>query len=357
MALELKPVKDQVIVITGASSGIGLVTARRAAKIGARLVVAARNETALESLVNEIRSAGGEAIAVKADVGHELDVAEIARAAIETFGGFDTWVNNAGIGLYGEMLEIPHKDSRRLFDTNFWGVVYGSLTAARNLRRRQGEYGGAIINVGSEVSERAIILLGMYSASKHAVKGFTDALRMELEAAKAPIVVTLVKPAAINTPFPKHARNYLDREPMLPAPVYAPEVVADAILHCAQVPERDVFVGGAAKLHAAQATLAPRLTDWDMEKNLAKKQQSDEAAHDRQDALYQPTSSLEERGNSPHHVRESSVYTQAVLHPWLTRTLVLGAGLMIAALARGVNGAFAKRGLVSAKPHTTSSTH
>ncbi len=144
------------------------------------------------------------------DVGKENDVHAIASTAIERFGQFDTWVNDAGVGMYGPLLDIKTEDSRRLFDTNFWGVVYGSLEAARHLRERTGPYGSAIINVGSEVSDRATPLLGMYSASKHAVKGFTDALRMELEHDGAPISVSLVKPSAIDTPFPQHARNYLE---------------------------------------------------------------------------------------------------------------------------------------------------
>ena len=118
----------------------------------------------------------------------------------------------------------------RLFEINFWGTVYGSLIAAEHLKRR----GGALINVGSVASDLALPIQGMYSASKHAVRGFTDALRMELEEAGAPVSVTLIKPTSINTPLPQHARNDTDREPKLPPPVYEPEEVAMAILHAAQ---------------------------------------------------------------------------------------------------------------------------
>jgi NADP-dependent 3-hydroxy acid dehydrogenase YdfG len=183
-----KRLAEQVIVITGASSGIGLATARMAAKKGARLVVAARNENALRQLTQEIRDAGSEGACVVADVGDEAQVREIARVAQERFGGFDTWVNNAGIGIYGPLQEGTIEDYRRLFDTNFWGVVYGSLEAVRHLSER----GGSLINVGSTVSDRALFLQGMYSASKHAVKGFTDALRMEVEQAGKPVSVTLI---------------------------------------------------------------------------------------------------------------------------------------------------------------------
>src|SRR5262245_50828949 len=136
MAVYLKKLEDQVMVITGASSGIGLATARTAAKRGARLVLVARNEDALRALAGEIHRDGGEAIYVVADVGNEVEVENVARTAVEQFGDFDTWVNDAGISVYGRLLEVTIEDHRRLFETNFWGVVYGSLEAARHFRRR-----------------------------------------------------------------------------------------------------------------------------------------------------------------------------------------------------------------------------
>jgi short-subunit dehydrogenase len=206
------------MVITGASSGIGLVTSRMAAKRGTRLVLSSRSEEELGELTEEIKTNGGQAIAVRADVGEQEDVRRLAQAAQEQFGGFDTWVNNAGISIYGKLSEVSIEDMRRLVETNFWGLVYGSLEAARHLKER----GGAIINLGSTLSDRAIPMQGIYSASKHAVKGFTDALRMELESEGAPISVSLVKPGAIDTPYPEHAKNYMPVEPKNPPPMYAP---------------------------------------------------------------------------------------------------------------------------------------
>src|SRR5213076_34618 len=109
------------------------------------------------------------------------------------FGGFDTWVNNAGVSVYGRIEQVPIEDLRKIFETNFWGVVYGSRIAMEQMKNTGG--GGALINIGSTLSDRAIPLQGMYSASKHAVKGFTDALRIELESESAPVSVTLIKPA------------------------------------------------------------------------------------------------------------------------------------------------------------------
>ncbi|MGB7924696.1 MAG: SDR family oxidoreductase [Pyrinomonadaceae bacterium] len=329
MSAQLKRLNEQTVVITGASSGIGLVTARMAAKRGARLVVAARSEEALRQLTSEITGAGGEAIYVVADVAREEEVQQIADAAVQRFGGFDTWVNNAGVSIYGKMLDVPIEDQRRLFETNFWGVVYGSYVAARHLKQR----GGALINIGSTLSDRAIPIQGMYSASKHAVKGFTDALRMELEADGAPVSVTLVKPGAIDTPYPHHAKNFLESEPTLPPPVYAPEVVAEAILHCAEHAEREVFAGGGGKAISVAEKYAPRLTDKVMEWTMDEMQQSGKPPRRReQNGLYKASGKLKERGGYEGHVMESSLYTKASLHPLMTTALVVGAGLTIAGL-------------------------
>ena len=176
MNFRLRKLSDQAIVITGASSGIGLVTARLAAKRGARVVLNARNEQALRQVTAEINATGGEAIHVAGDVGKFDDVKKIASEAIRHFGGFDTWVNNAGVSIYGPVLDQSLEDQRRLFETNYWGVVHGSIVACTHLRGR----GGALINVGSVLSDIAIPIQGTYCATKHAVKGYTDALRLEL---------------------------------------------------------------------------------------------------------------------------------------------------------------------------------
>jgi short-subunit dehydrogenase len=329
MALKLKPVGEQVIVLTGATSGIGLVTARMAGKRGAKLVLISRNEEALSKLTWELISEGANAGYVVADVADDEQLRNAADEAIKEYGRIDTWINDAGVSIYGKLMDVPHEDSRRLFETNFWGVVNGSVIAVKHLRAN----GGALINIGSTVSDRAIPVQGMYSASKHAVKGFTDALRMELEAENAPISVTLVKPSAIDTPYTDHAKNFLGVKLDKPAPVYSPETVAETILHCAENVVRDVFVGGGGKAAAALANYAPRLTDLLMENTMFQMQSTDQPqAGNPLEGLYSSKDArLEERGGYEGHIAESSIYTKASLHPLaFVAALALGIGSVIA---------------------------
>lgn len=284
MAISLKPVHEQAIVITGASSGIGLATAIEAAKRGAKVVLAARSEQTLADIVNEIRLVGGDAIYIAADVADRAQVQAIANAAMAAYGRIDTWVNNAGVSIYGRLDEVSDEDNRRLFETNFWGVVNGSLVALPYLKER----GGALINVGSEVSDAYVPLQGMYSASKHAVKGFTDALRLEVEEAdKAPVSITLIQPTAVDTPYPQHARNYMRREPKLPDPQIEATKVAEAILDAASHHRRDVTVGMVAKLSTTIAKVVPGLGDKMFAKQ-RERQQYDEPPRNPAGALHTP---------------------------------------------------------------------
>jgi short-subunit dehydrogenase len=215
-------------------------------------------------------------------VGKREQVEHVAEVAIQKFGRIDTWVNDAGVSIYGRLDQVSDEDNRRLFDTNFWGVVYGSLAALPHLKRQ----GGALINVGSEVSEAVVPLQGMYSASKHAVKGFTDALRIEIEKLdEAPVSITLIQPTAVDTPYPQHARNYMMEEPKLPTPQIDPQKVADAILKAAVKPQRDVKVGAGAVLDTALSKLAPGLAD-SMAAKQADRQQYHEPPRDPEGTLY-----------------------------------------------------------------------
>jgi short-subunit dehydrogenase len=321
MKNRLKPIKDQVIVITGASSGIGLATAYEASKQGARVVLTSRNTDDLNRAVDKITRGGGQAACVTADVTHDSEMQKVADFAIRQFGGFDTWVNNAGASVYGRLLDTPIKEKRQVFDINFWGVVHGCKAAVNHLK----EKGGAIINVGSEVSEHPLPLQGIYSASKHAVKAYTDALRMELEKDGLPISVTLIKPAAINTPFTTHAKNHMEREPELPPPLYAPEVVAAAILACARKPMQSLFVGGSGFFLATLQKLFPRLAEKSNKGLFFEKQKATTPKHRDEGLMKTPEHEGELYGDSPHKMKRSSFYTNVALHPIATALFVVGA--------------------------------
>ena len=330
MAIKLKNVEDQTIVITGASSGIGLCTARMAADRGANVVVVARNEDALKQLCDEINSkSGGRAAFAAGDVADEATHRRALEVANREFGGFDTWVNDAGGSIYGRIMDVPIDDFKRMFDTNLWGVVVGSRVAVEGLRDR----GGALINIGSEVSDSPIPIQGLYSASKHAVKAFTESFKMEIEADGLPISVSIVKPGATFTPFTQNAKNYLPYEPTLPAPVYAPDLVAEVILYCAENPVKEFYVGEMAKFRSSMSTWAPAVGEMVNEMTIDSMQNSGKPAMpNRPDGLYSTNSKLSERGPEDRYVVETSPYITANMHPLLTAGLAIGGGLAVAAL-------------------------
>jgi len=327
-----KPLTEQVVVVTGASSGIGLATARMAAERGAKVVLVSRSGEVLARVAGEIEAAGGRAIHVVADVGRREDVQAVADRAIAEFGHFDTWVNVAGLTIYGPLEKVSDEDHARLLQTNLWGTVFGSLIAVGHLRER----GGALVNVGSVASDLAFPFQGMYVASKHAVKGFTDALRMELMQDGAPVSVTLIKPTSIDTPLPQRARNYMDREPTLPPPIYPPEEVAHAILHAAVHPTRDIVVGGGGKVLTGLKEFAPGAYDL-LAPAITAFQKRTEAPRNPEGALHEPTGDGEVRGTYPGYVMRTSAYTRASLHPLATAGAVgLGLAATAAIFGRGM---------------------
>lgn len=321
----LPPLSTQVVVLTGASSGIGLSTARRLAEAGATLVLVSRGEEELNRLAAEIEAKGGKAVARPADVADHDEMDSIAREAATRFGRLDTWINDAGVAIYGALEDVPLEDQRRLFDTNYWGVVGGSLAAVRQFKRQGGP--GKLINVGSVLSDRSLIYQGPYSASKAAVKGVTDALRMELEAAGLPISVTLIKPAAISTPYMEHARNYLEsRGNMNPPPSYHPDLVAKAIAHACEHDMRDIIVGGGGAAVSLMGNIAPRMTDLAMELIGKLVQTSENPPREgMRDNLYTAARGGEEMTSNPSvPARRTSLLLAAQMHPRAAAAATLG---------------------------------
>lgn len=306
------PINEQVLVITGATSGIGLATARLAVRRGARVFLVGRDTDALDRVAGELNGAARgrrAALACAADVSDAEQVERAVVAAVAEFGAFHTWVNNAGVSIYGRITDVPVADQRRLFDVNVWGVVNGARAAVRHF----GDRGGVLINVGSITSDVAIPLQGTYSASKHAVKAFTNVLRLEVEQAGLPVAVCLVKPSAIDTPLFDHARNYMAYEVAAPRPVYSPDVVARAILRCAERPAREVVVGGVGRAITLGAAASPRVADLYMKRLMFRAQQGAPAAELRWGNLEQPAAPHLAEGRQSRSPLARSAYTQAVL--------------------------------------------
>lgn len=325
MTVRLKPLDQQVIVITGASSGIGLTTARIAASRGARVVLVARSEDALRDIVASITAEGGTADYKVADVGDVAAMQAVAAHAVQRFGRIDTWVNNAGTAIYAKLLGTPDDEHEQLFRTNYFGMVHGCRAAVPHLMT-----GGALITVGSLASDMPSPVIGAYSASKHAVKAYVEVLRMELAEAGAPISVTLIKPAGIDTPIGQHARNHQDGEAQIPPPAYDPDLVADAILHCAVHPKREITVGGAGRAQILFSQHFPALYEM-LAPKIAKGFSDPARTQPTPSNLFEGANAGRERsGEHPSRLRHSA-YTAAAKHPGIAT--VIGAGVLAGAAA------------------------
>ncbi len=333
-----KPLHEQVVVILGASSGIGREAALQFGAAGARVVVAARNEAGLRSLVEEIERDGGQAAGMVADTSDFAQVKALADAAVARFGRIDTWVQNAAAALYARFTDLTPEEFKRVIDVNLTGSAYGAMAALPYLRAN--EDGGALIFVASVESEVPIPFQSVYGASKHGMKGFVDVLRMELQHDGIPVSVASIMPAGVNTPFYNNAKTKLGVQPQPPPPVYQPEHVAEAIVHAATHVVDEFHVGGAGKLFSLGQRFVPRATAWYLKKTAFTQQRTDKAkSADAPHNLFKPdTGDTRTHGDYDDQTKSVSTYV------WLRCRPVLWNALKIA-LFLGVVGALAERQL------------
>lgn len=270
----------------GLLAALGVKQPSRQAKRGALVVISARSQQGLESLVDEIRRQGGEATAVVADVSNFEQVKAIADKTVEQYGRLDTWVHNAAVELDASFEQTTPEEFKRLIDVNLMGQVYGAMVALPHLKR---EGRGALIHVSSVEAKRSLPLQSAYAAAKHGIDGFLESLRVELQHQKLPISVTNVMPASINTPLFDKARTKLGVKPQGVPPIYQPSLVADAILDVAEHPKRDVVVGDAGKMILLAQRISPSLVDAYMVRTAFEGQRTNEPkSQDAPDNLFEP---------------------------------------------------------------------
>ena len=331
-----RPISNQVVVITGASSGIGRETAIMFGQRGASVVLAARSEAALREVAREIERLGGAAEVVVTDVAEWPHVERLAQRASDRFGRIDTWINNAAVSTYATVEESTVAEIDRVVQVNLRGQIYGMKAALPHLAR-QGH--GTIINVASALAERGVPLQAAYCAAKHGIKGFTEALRLELARDHPDITVTLIEPSSINTPLFTHARSKLGVKPQPIPPVYEPRVVAEAILFAAEHPRRTIVAGGSGKMLVVAQKLSPSLVDWYLLQNeRGFRQQRSDRPDDGQDNLFAPLDGPgSATGEFGQRSKATSLYTRHLeLHP--QRQRILNAAMLagLVALARRV---------------------
>ncbi|TDB76918.1 SDR family oxidoreductase [Micromonospora sp. KC723] len=326
---------EQVVVITGASSGIGRETALLLAEQHATVVLAARNTAALDTLHDEVTRLGGTALVCPTDVAEWDQVRQLATTAVRRYGRIDTWVNCAATSLYGRVHQLTPEEITRAIQVILLGQVYG-MKAALDQMRAQGE--GGIVNVASGLSVQAVPLQAAYVAAKHGVLGFAESLRMELEHDGSPITVSTLLPSSVNTPLFRHARSKLGVLPQPIPPIYQPRVVAEAVRHAIVHPQPRTLVGSGAKLLELVHRAAPRLTGAVLLRagRVVDKQHSDRPDDDADNLFTPSVGPGSTDGAFGQHAKSTSLYTSVLEHhPHRLRALAAGAALLaVAALRR-----------------------
>lgn len=323
MKINLKPIPVQVAVVFGASSGIGRLTALEMAKRGAKVCVAARSVEGLKSLVAEVEASGGDAFYVEADVADFDAVKTVAEKCVERYGRIDTWIHSAGAFIFASAEKTDPEEYKRLIEVNLLGQIYGAKAALPHLKKR----GGALIHVTSVEAWRTAPYQSAYGASKHGIHGFLQVLRVELAGENAPVSVTEILPAAINTPIYQKGRNKMPFKFRPIPPIYHPQIVTDAILYAAENPVRDLVAGGAGLGVVYAERVSPRLADFFSEtigfagQNAGEKDTPEQF----EDNLFAPISGYDTvEGNFSDEQFMSDPYTSAITSPRVKNSLLFG---------------------------------
>ena len=331
MQIKLKPINEQIVVIFGASSGIGRQAALDFARRGAKVVVAARSEEGLKSLVEEIENKGGEVYYLIADAADFGQVKTVADATVEKFGRLDTWVHAAAALLFAKVEQTNAEEYKRLIEVNLLGQIHGAKAALPHLKKS----GGALIHISSVEAWRTAPFQSAYGASKHGVNGFIKALRVELAHDEVPVSVSQILPASINTPIYDKGRNKMTFKPRPVPPIYHPQIVSDAILYAAENPVTDLVAGGAGLGVVFSERFSPRVTDWLTEKIGVAGQKTDE----KQDGeyagnLFEPVEGFDTvEGRFSREQFKSDPLTWLSTHPWAKNTLLTAGGIVGGLLA------------------------
>lgn len=276
----------EVVVITGASAGVGRATARAFAQRGARIGLLARGRDGLEAARREIEAAGGQALALSVNVADAKAIEAAANAVEESFGPIDVWVNNAMVSVFSPVKDMTAEEFRRVTEVTYLSYVYGTLAALNRMLPRDT---GVIIQVGSALAYRGIPLQSAYCGAKHAIQGFTESLRCELLHDGSKVRVAMVQMPALNTPQFSWVRSRLARKPQPVPPIFQPELAAEAIMWSADHDRPELYVGWPTVKAIVGNKIAPRLADWYLARTGYEAQQTDiPASPDRPDNLYQP---------------------------------------------------------------------
>jgi short-subunit dehydrogenase len=278
--------KRQVVVVTGASAGVGRAIVRAFAREGADIGLLARGRDGLEGAQREVESCGGSAIVLPADIADAQQVEQAAELVERELGPIDVWINNAMVSVFSPVKEMTPDDYKRVTEVTYLGVVYGTLAALKRMLPRDR---GVIVQVGSALAYRGIPLQSAYCAAKHAIQGFNDSLRSELIHDKSNVRVTMVQLPAMNTPQFSWVKSRLPRKPQPVPPIYQPEIGADAVLFAAHNNRREIYVGYPTVEAILADKIAPGFADGYLARNGYEAQQTDEPVEpDRRDNLWEP---------------------------------------------------------------------